>query len=304
MISPRLRVELMPGQYPYTIHAGPLELVIVPIPDQGRPPDFSGAVGSFHFSATLAPTNVVVGELLTARLSINGTGDLTGATMPRFSPGRHFRIYEPVRVPGTADGQTVFEQTLVPLSTQATLLPAVSFSFFDPDTAAYRSITQGPFNLSFRAPTNQPRAAYRPPDAGPTAGPDTASETSPGTERPMPGRVRRALSIGSFWLVTGALALRVGRRKRHGTALALTIVALAALVFPLLLRFIERAGDGSPAARTQHTTTLHLAPADSALVTAHVPQEEPVLVLTRHGRWAKIQHGNKRGWIRAVVLDL
>ena len=46
---------------------------MIPLPEQGRPLDFSGAVGTFHASARADRTDVDVGDSI--KLSVEWTGD-------------------------------------------------------------------------------------------------------------------------------------------------------------------------------------------------------------------------------------
>ena len=54
---------------PVTLTSEALELKVLPLPEAGRPVDFSGLVGNFHIESTLQPTEVRQGEsaTLTAR---------------------------------------------------------------------------------------------------------------------------------------------------------------------------------------------------------------------------------------------
>lgn len=146
----------------YDLPARAFTLNVKPLPTEGQPGEFSGAVGQILFDVTLTPTDVAVGDLVKANLSVRGQGYLEEVLPPRISPGRNFRAYDPRLLPDSHGNEKRFEQILVPQSTNAFTVPAVSFSFFDPDREAYRTITRGPFKLTFHEQPVEISAIYNP----------------------------------------------------------------------------------------------------------------------------------------------
>ena len=61
----------------------PLVLEVVDLPEEGRPPEFSGAVGRFEVWATVENRELAVGETMVVRLEIEGEGQL-GDTLDRW----------------------------------------------------------------------------------------------------------------------------------------------------------------------------------------------------------------------------
>lgn len=145
------------------IRVKPLALSISPLPELGQPENFSGAVGQFAFDVDVTPSDVAVGDLITAVMKIRGTGYLEEISPPRVSPGRHFKVYNPKPSSGRNKGEKIFEQILIPQSTNAVRISSVSFSFFDPRAGTYKTITRGPFSLTFHPPKSAaPEKPYRP----------------------------------------------------------------------------------------------------------------------------------------------
>lgn len=139
-----------------------LTLTISPLPEPGKPSDFSGAVGQFSFDVDLSPCEVAVGDLITAVIKIRGNGYLEEISPPRISPGRNFKVYDPKLVSDTVSDEKTFEQIIIPQSTNAVEISAISFSFFDPRTNSYRTITKGPFPLTFHEKKSAALKPYRP----------------------------------------------------------------------------------------------------------------------------------------------
>ncbi len=133
---------------PITVSSGAVQLTVQDVPVDGKPADFSGAVGQFNFEAGVNPAQVKVGDPVTLRMSVSGLGDFKVLKMPEFHDAR-FKTYDPnVR---NEDGKKVMEQVIIPTKEDIKDVPAVSFSFFDTASGQYRTITQGPFALQVSA---------------------------------------------------------------------------------------------------------------------------------------------------------
>jgi len=172
IISPVLRVFIVStvgsffgyeeARTPRNIHVEPITLEVIGLPETNRPEDVSGAVGQFSFDAEVAPSDVVVGDLVTVVMTISGKGYLDAVSPPRISPGPDFKAYAPQSVPGTSESERIIKQTVIPMNTNAVEIPPVSFSFFDTGTSSYRTLTKGPFQLTFRTEARPSFQQYRP----------------------------------------------------------------------------------------------------------------------------------------------
>jgi tetratricopeptide (TPR) repeat protein len=128
------------------------------LPAEGRPPGFSGAVGTFTFDVEASPRDLQEGDPVTVRMRIAGDGDLSKVGPPRLEARDDLRTYDPLPAKDTAEGERVFEQVVIPLRAGPTDLPALRFSYFDPQQERYQTIERGPIPLVVRA-----SAAARPP---------------------------------------------------------------------------------------------------------------------------------------------
>lgn len=139
-----------------TLRSDPLTLSVQPLPEVGRPDNFSGAVGSFDLDVTAVPQEMSVGDPITVHMRINGTGYLTDATAPTFVQADGFRAYEPLA--GKTQGSTKsFEQVLIPQDQTLAAIPAVQFSYFDPQARRYRTLESQPIALVIRPPKTSTR---------------------------------------------------------------------------------------------------------------------------------------------------
>lgn len=124
----------------------PEQVDALALPTDDVPPGFAGAVGRFTMTATAGPTNVAVGDPITLRVRISGRGAIEGLTLPAQPGWNKFKTYPPTAKVDTTDqlglqGTKSFEEVVVPQSTDIRELPPLAFSFFDPDSKSYRTLT-------------------------------------------------------------------------------------------------------------------------------------------------------------------
>ena len=117
------------------------------VPKENAPRDFNGAIGQFSMSMNAGPTNVAAGDPITVKVQISGRGSLEGLALPEQPAWHDFKVYPPTTKLETTDqlglqGTKSFEQIVTPESPDIKALPPISFSFFDPDAKAYRTLTQ------------------------------------------------------------------------------------------------------------------------------------------------------------------
>jgi len=131
-----------------TVRSRPRELEVVPLPVAGRPAGFSGAIGQFDFTVAASPTELTAGDPITVRMEIRGVGNLTGVESPRVPAGDRLRVYDPLPLKEElGPGRHAVEQVVIPRDEGVVELPAVAFSFFEPEAGEYRTITRGPVAL-------------------------------------------------------------------------------------------------------------------------------------------------------------
>lgn len=127
-----------------------MNVVIRPLPINGRPDTFGGAVGKFDMELHVQPTEVNAGDPVTLTLRISGRGNFETISMPPINLGDDFRRYDPKLVASGRDHK-VFEQVFIPRIDTIKELPPVSFSFFDPELKKYQTIVRGPYPLLVKA---------------------------------------------------------------------------------------------------------------------------------------------------------
>jgi len=214
---------------PTQLQSQPITLMVLPLPSEGRPPDFGGAVGHFTFEVTAAPAEVTAGDPVTVHSVVRGDGALDGIAPPTIAAGDGFRVY-PVQTsqPSDRNDERTFEQVVIPLREGPFRLPTLRFSYFDPTSRTYRTIAPSPITLTIR-PSAQAKATPQIVGAVPAPAPaPQRTETlgrdivfikdAPGTLRPVGARLYRS---PVFWLLqlvpvlVWAVATAYDRRRRR-----------------------------------------------------------------------------------------
>ena len=123
-----------------------MKLVVKPLPEAGRPADFSGAVGSFHMKVTADRSAVDLGEAVAVKVTIDGEGSLQSAVAPKLTAPPDVKVYEPKILDDAMTGadhlgaRKTWEWVVVPLVAGTVDVPAPTFSYFDPASASYRQL--------------------------------------------------------------------------------------------------------------------------------------------------------------------
>jgi len=147
-----------------TLATDPVNVESLPLPEANRPANFTGAVGSFTMNATAGPTTVTVGDPITVRVQISGRGALDTVTLPVQDAWQNFKTYPPTTKLETGDpfgfqGTKTFEQIISPQNPDVHELPALTFSFFNPDDGQYHTLTQPAVPLVVKAAGATPMPA-------------------------------------------------------------------------------------------------------------------------------------------------
>lgn len=157
------------------VHGAGLRLVVVPLPEEGRPLGFTGAVGRFSLTARLDRPRVAAGESFELQLTIDAEagGDPARFALPRFDGLAAFT--ERGRI-DSSDGPTrVVTIDLATDDPSVREVPALALPFFDPRVPGYRSAESPPLPIEVRA---VPREQSAPASAGPDVDGDAEAGSS------------------------------------------------------------------------------------------------------------------------------
>ena len=128
-----------------TLKSDDHEIEVRPLPTEGRPDGFTGAVGEFKFESAGIPNNWKTGEPQQVSARLSGTGNFALLNAPALTPADAWKTY-----PGKDEfragdetsfsGSKAFQFSAVPRKGGAQEA-ALTFCYFDPAAAAYKTLT-------------------------------------------------------------------------------------------------------------------------------------------------------------------
>jgi hypothetical protein len=129
------------------------EVKVLELPTEGRPADFHGAIGTFSITSDISPSKSDAGDPMTLRMRITGTGSFDRVDSSMLDRLDQWKTYPPKSSFNTSDpiglsGMKTFEQPVIALKPGAQTLPALSFSYFDPNARKYEIARSAPLNVT------------------------------------------------------------------------------------------------------------------------------------------------------------
>ena len=130
-----------------TISAGNRSINVRPLPVEGKPDNFTGAVGKFTFTVTSNKNELDANESLELSTKVSGNGNLKLFQLPKAKLPSSLEVYEPIRddnirtVRTGMTGSIAETYIVVPQFKGSYPIRPLSFSYFDPRTETYKSIS-------------------------------------------------------------------------------------------------------------------------------------------------------------------
>jgi hypothetical protein len=132
----------------------PVEIEVLPLPEEGQPANFSGAVGNFTLTATADRTQVKTNEAVSLKVRVSGAGNIKVLPAPRIDLPADFEVYDP-KVAENLDhdndqisGSKTWEYVIVPRFPGSHEIKPVILSYFDPRAKAYKTASVAPIILT------------------------------------------------------------------------------------------------------------------------------------------------------------
>ncbi|HNR34059.1 MAG TPA: BatD family protein [Candidatus Hydrogenedentes bacterium] len=211
----------------FALDTQPMDIKVKPLPD--RPPDFSGAVGTFTIKAQLERDQAMQGVpiKLTVRIAGRGNPDAIGA--PRMPKIENVYISDPekqsqeIQSPSGPAVEKTFSYTITPLEPGTLEIPAISYCYFDATEGAYKTEQTAPFTVTVlkSVESSQPRTLvteHAPTEKGKVEviGEDILPiVTNPGPLRPYrPSPINTGAALICPVAACGVVAAYTRRRRR------------------------------------------------------------------------------------------
>lgn len=209
----------------------PITVNVRPLP-ANPPAGFTGGVGQFEIQAAVDTTTSEVNDAVTLQVTLTGEGNLPTLADLTWDAGPDWRAFDPQVETSTSlangrlQGSRVYEQILVPVNAGDLQIPAIPFSYFDPVSEQYVTITTEPIAVQVAPDTSAPL-----PQVGDGAVVTTATarlglapmKAAPSSWRSAP---QTLVEQPAYWLLFAIPLLMLGafnltrelRRQRRATA--------------------------------------------------------------------------------------
>jgi hypothetical protein len=232
------------------IPSNKLVMHILPLPDQGRPAGFSGAIGKFQISGNATPAAVGVGEPVTLRFTVTGQGNFDYVRAPLLASDPAWKPYVATAKTNYSENDEshthamkIFEQAIIPEKNGILQLPAATFSYFDPDTKQYVNVPVSlpPITVTGEMPAPAPPVAAAPADAGAAT----------------PAASAGAATLAPNQLGFGSLTSDLEPAYRHGWFWAMQIFLLLAIIAGAAFALVRPKSDPARDLRATRLASLH-----------------------------------------------
>lgn len=143
-----------------------IRLNIRPLPQAGKPASFYGAVGKgYGISATIDRNQMEAADAVNLTIKVQGPGNLKPTGDLKIPAINGFKIYDAATTSGTLPsngsvrGYKTFKTVLVPTTPGGYIIPAIAWSYFNPDTNSYATIATKPLEVTV-TPSTKSGAGY------------------------------------------------------------------------------------------------------------------------------------------------
>lgn len=130
-----------------TIKTEPVIINVKPVPAAKKPHDYNGAAGIFSISASIPKTRLLKNEEGSLEVTISGQGNFTQLSAPVIHWPEGIESFEPV-ISDSLDkskfplkGSRMYRYTFVCVKPGKYQVPPISFSFFNPSSVDYKTVS-------------------------------------------------------------------------------------------------------------------------------------------------------------------
>lgn len=207
---------IIPGAPMIELATEPVTVNVRPLPD-GAPASFNGAVGQYDIVAS-ASTSAITNqnESVTLRVTVSGVGnvdalpDLVWPDMPGWRVFDSDIVTQSAIQGGLVVGTRTYERVLVPTEEGDLTIPAIEFTFFDPEAEQYVTESTAPILVSVAPGAAEVAQAPQPDTPAVATTQPTQPDPAPQTAvvrpvKPVPDALTNAVppltSQPLFWLL-------------------------------------------------------------------------------------------------------
>ncbi|MBS1771744.1 MAG: protein BatD [Bacteroidetes bacterium] len=134
----------------------PVKITVTPLPENGKPDDFGGAVGNFTVTSNIDKTNLSTDDVANLKLTISGSGNLKLIEAPKLNLPNGLSYLDPAIIDTitgrttTISGSKIITYPITPNTAGEYTIPAMPFTFFNPQTGQYVTLNTQPFKINVK----------------------------------------------------------------------------------------------------------------------------------------------------------
>jgi len=206
----------------YYVYGKPMTLLVLPIPEAGRPQPYFGAVGRFSMAASCDRDVVKVGNSIKLTLAITGSGNFEFLRLPDLSSWEQRGLHLLGQTEDRKSDRATIVYDLTPLSKDVNELPPIAWNWFDTTPGVERFIEAKTSALPIRVePLPESEALAAMPDAKKatvTPGVDDIYDLKERAGEPMRAQrvatwIAASCAVGPWLLLGFATLFAWGRRR-------------------------------------------------------------------------------------------
>jgi hypothetical protein len=145
----------------YPAKSLPVVVHVKPLPEAGKPAGYSGAVGQFSVEASIDKTHLKANEALNYKIKVTGAGNikLLKDLNPQFPAD--FEKYDPKMTDSVKEsaegvsGTRIYNYLVIPRHKGDFTIAPVTFSYFNPSTGKYVTLTTKSFKINVEKGLNE-----------------------------------------------------------------------------------------------------------------------------------------------------
>ena len=145
----------------YSAKSLPVVVHVKPLPEAGKPAGYSGAVGQFSVEASIDKTHLKANEALNYKIKVTGSGNikLFKDLNPQFPAD--FEKYDPKMTDSVKEsaegvsGTRIYNYLVIPRHKGDFTIAPVTFSYFNPSTGKYVTLTTKSFKINVEKGLNE-----------------------------------------------------------------------------------------------------------------------------------------------------
>lgn len=148
-----------------TFSAGGETINVKPLPYENQPASFTGAVGNFDFGVSVDRQSLKAAESFQVKVSVSGNGNLKLFDLPKLELPNALETYTPEHAENVQtdlngmQGSISDSYTVVPRTKGKYTIPAMEFSYFDPNSGTYQTINSEGIAIEVAPNPNAPNPA-------------------------------------------------------------------------------------------------------------------------------------------------